>query len=109
MKLVLNYNLNSMSKGEIEMKAITKGKTPKKLEKNKGVEIRVGEVVVRDHYDIDPCPFCGKVPTLLMNVMENKAVLDCDCLRTYSYWPIKSKEDLKAFVELRNFLMKGKK
>ena len=91
------------------MKAITKGKTPKKLEKNKGVEIRVGEVVVRDHYDIDPCPFCGKVPTLLMNVMENKAVVDCDCSRMYSFWPITTKEDLKAFVELRNFLIKGKK
>ena len=91
------------------MRENTKGKTPKKLNKIKGVEIRVGEVVVRDHYDLDPCPFCGKVPTLLMNVIENKAVIDCDCVRMHSFWPITSKEDLKTFVELRNFLIKGKK
>ena len=91
------------------MKAITKGKTPKKLEKIKGIEIRVGEVVVRDHYDLDPCPFCGKVPMLLMNVVDNKAVIDCDCARMHSFGPIMSKENLKAFIELRNFLIKGMK
>lgn len=84
------------------MKAIVKDKAPRKIGEVKGVEIRVGEVVVKDHYDVEPCPCCGKIPTLLMNVMENRAVFDCDCSRMYSNFPVASKEGLETFVKIRN-------